>query len=95
MSKRTTRAVAVAAAFVALSVVSPLGAATAATDSFTDKAGDIRHRADLRSVGVDNGARNLRVTVAVRDLVRDPASGVGAAVFIDTDGARFPSTRSA
>jgi len=73
-----------------LSAVSLTEPASAASSTFRDKAGDVSHGGDLRSVRVVNRAKNLWVTITVRDLVPDPASGVGGALFLDTDGQPGP-----
>jgi hypothetical protein len=73
-----------------LSAVSLAEPASAASSTFHDMSGDASHGGDLRSVRVVNGAKNLRVTITMRDLVPDPASGVGGALFVDTDGRRGP-----
>lgn len=78
------------AAAAALSCVLPVQPASAASATFRDKANDVRHGGDLRSVEVANRAKNVWVTVRTRNLVADPDSGVGGAVFLDTDGRPGP-----
>lgn len=85
-----TAAAAVAATLSFASLVPFASPASAATVSFKDKAGDVRHGGDLRSVTVANKPRNVWVTVHTKDLVADPASGIGGAVFLDTDGDQRP-----
>lgn len=62
------------------------GSAHAAGTQRTDPA-DLRHGSDLRSVRVANKADDLVVVTTHRDLRRDPSSGSGGSVFIDTDPA--------
>ena len=80
-------AVAVAAALWCVPLAQPASAAAA---KLGDKAHDVAHGGDLRSVRVANTARALWVTVRTRDLVPEPASGIGGAVFLDTDGRPGP-----
>ena len=74
------------AAAATLSCIVPAQSASAASATFRDKANDVHHGGDLRSVQVTNKAHNVWITIKTRDLVADPASGVGGAVFFDTDG---------
>ena len=46
---------------------------------------DIYHGVDLRKVKVVNGATDLRVTLTHINLRRDPRTGAGGAVYVDTD----------
>lgn len=78
------------AAAATLSCVIAAQPAEAATATFSDQANDVRHGGDLRSVRIDNTAQNVRITIKTADLVADPASGVGGAVFFDTDGDSRP-----
>ena len=78
------------AAAATLSCVIPAQPDSAASATFKDKANDVRHGGDLRSVRVANRANNVWITVRTRDLVADPNSGVGGAVFLDTDGQPGP-----
>lgn len=88
MSKHVFQAATLAAA--AGLALAPLGAASAATSTFHDRAGDVRHGGDLRSVTVANKPKNVWVTVTTRDLTPAPSAGVGGAVFLDTDGQPGP-----
>jgi hypothetical protein len=60
------------------------GPASAASIGVHDPA-DTAHGVDLRSVQVVNGERNLRIVLTHANLRRDPRSGSGGAVYIDTD----------
>jgi hypothetical protein len=87
-----------AARGAAVTVVTSLAllplAANAETASFHDASGDAsgaaRHGADLLSVRVDNGSQNVRIAMTFRNLVPMPRSGIGASVFIDTNGEPGP-----
>ncbi|HEY0903385.1 MAG TPA: hypothetical protein VGE14_05805 [Marmoricola sp.] len=80
---------AVAATALAASAALTLGSASPATaDSIGVKdADDVRHGVDLRSVRVVNSDRNVRIVLTHTNLRRDPRSGAGGAVYIDTDPA--------
>lgn len=66
------------------------GAASAASIGVTDPQ-DTSHGSDLRAVKLKNGERNVVVTTSHTNLRRDPRSGSGGAVYIDTDrGDRGP-----
>jgi hypothetical protein len=87
MPKRTLGLAAVAATLIALP---PAASASAATATFNDRFNDVSHGGDVRTVEVANKARNVWVNVTMRDLEPDPDSGVGGAVFLDTDGQPGP-----
>lgn len=72
------------AAVLAAAVCSP---AQAATKSFDDPR-DPGHSVDLRGVQVRNAAHRVVVTTRYTDLRREPASGAGGAVYLDTDPRR-------
>ena len=78
------------AAAATLFCVIPAEPAAAVSATFNDKANDVRHGGDLRSVRVANAGQNVWITIRTRDLVADPDSGVGGAVFFDTDGDSRP-----
>jgi hypothetical protein len=63
-------------------------AAPAAADSIglRDPA-EISHGVDLRAVEVINGERRLRIVLTHTNLRRDPRTGSGGSVYIDTDRA--------
>ena len=46
---------------------------------------DTSHGSDIVSLQVRNGQENLSVTTTHVDLRRDPATGSGGAIYIDTD----------
>jgi hypothetical protein len=58
--------------------------ATADSIGVTDPA-DTSHGSDLRSVQVRNGDHRVVVTTTHTNLRRDPRSGSGGAIYIDTD----------
>ncbi|MDN4160944.1 hypothetical protein [Nocardioides abyssi] len=76
---------ALAATAAAALVLSVPGAASAATATVTDKAGDIGPGVDLLSVKVVNGKQNVRVVTTHRNLVPSYRSQAGGKVFLDTD----------
>lgn len=78
-----TIAVLPAAATLVLTALAP---ATAASRWVTDPH-DIRHGVDLRAVQVRNSPDRVVVTTTHTDLRRDPATGSGGAVYLDTDPA--------
>jgi hypothetical protein len=60
------------------------------TPSYADSIGatdpsDVKHGVDLRAVHVQNTDTFVRVTLSHDNLRRDPASGAGGAVYLDTD----------
>ncbi len=60
------------------------GTASAASIGVKDPQ-DTFHGSDLRAVHVRNGDHSLVVTTNHTDLRRDPSTGSGGAVYIDTD----------
>jgi hypothetical protein len=80
MRKTLTGAAATAAALT-LSLAAP---ATAESIGVKDPA-DIGHGVDLRAVHVVNGDTGLRIVLNHTNLRRDPKTGSGGAVYIDTD----------
>ena len=80
MSKTCLGAVATAAALT-LGLAAP---AAAASIGVKDPA-DIGPGVDLRAVQVANGERNLRIVLNHTNLRRDPRTGAGGVVYIDTD----------
>lgn len=83
---RTTTLSALASATAVAAVVSLAAPASAAAIGVRD-ADDTRHGSDLRSVVVRHTDRAVVVTTTHDDLRRDPASGSGGAVYLDTDPA--------
>lgn len=75
---------AVIGAAVGTALMATAGSAAAATSSFLDARGDMRHGADMHSVKVVN-EKNVRVVLKVADLVRTYKSGAGVTVYVDTD----------
>ena len=66
---------------VALGVAAP-----AAADSIGVKdPAETAHGVDLRAVHVVNGEKRLRIVLNHTDLRRDPRTGAGGVVYIDTD----------
>jgi hypothetical protein len=75
--------VVVAAAVVAVSVMSP--PASAAERTFTDRTGDVRGGFDVKSVRVVNTGKWIKVRTHHENLRKGPmAPGGGVSVFIDT-----------
>ena len=74
---------AAAAAALTLGLAAP---ASADSIGLRDPA-DINHGVDLRAVHVVNGERNLRIVLNHTNLRRDPRTGAGGAVYIDTRAA--------
>ena len=72
----------VAATTCALALSGP--AAQAASIGITDPA-DANHGVDLRAVRVINGDNAVRIVLTHANLRRDPRSGAGGAVYLDTD----------
>jgi hypothetical protein len=86
---RTPTAIAAGLAATTLTVALP-GAAHAELYG-VDDGRDTSHGSDILALSVRNGPRNLTVTTTHVDLRRDPATGSGGALFIDTDrGDRGP-----
>ena len=82
---RTTLSTAAVLALVA-GLSGPAGSAHAEGVGRTDPR-DHSHGSDLRAVRVAHTADELVVVTSHEDLRRDPSSGSGGAVFIDTDAA--------
>ena len=75
-----------AAASLALLITGLTGPANGAGIGVQDPA-DTAHGSDLRSVVVRNNDNNLVVVTSHTDLRKDPATGSGGAVYVDTDPA--------
>ncbi|HET7388422.1 MAG TPA: hypothetical protein VFJ19_17350 [Nocardioidaceae bacterium] len=73
-----------AAALSAVLTFAVAGPASAASIAMTDPH-DTSRGSDLRAVKLTNGDRNVVVTTTHTNLRRDPMSGSGGAVYIDTD----------
>lgn len=78
-----TTAIAGALSAAALTVLVP-GVAHAERYG-VDDGRDTSHGSDILTLDVQNGPNNLNVTTTHVNLRRDPATGSGGAVFIDTD----------
>jgi len=77
-----------AAATAAAAALSLAPAAPASADIYgIDDPADVHHGVDLRAVQVHNGAKPLRITLFHTNLRRDPRTGAGGSVYIDTDPA--------
>jgi hypothetical protein len=75
-------------ATAALATLATLTAAPAQADSIGVKdPSDTAHGSDLRSVEVTHGRRAITVVTTHTNLRRDPASGSGGIVYLDTDPA--------
>ena len=81
MHKTITTVAALSVAALTLGIAAPANAASIVVKDPQDT----HHGSDLRSVVVRNGERNVVVVTKHTNLRRDPASGSGGAVFIDTD----------
>lgn len=81
MRKITTAAAALSAAALTLGLA---GAAHAELYGIDDP-DDISHGSDILAMQVRNGHENLTVTTIHSNLRRDPATGSGGAIFVDTD----------
>ena len=79
----TTRASGATAVTAAL-VLGLAGTAHAASIGVKDPS-DTGHGSDLRAVQVKNGENNVVVTTSHTNLRRDPASGSGGTIYVDTD----------
>lgn len=77
----TGTAVALSAAALTLGLA---GTAHAGTYGIKDP-NDTHHGSDIRVVEVRNGPNNLHVVSTHQNLRRDPATGSGGVVYIDTD----------
>lgn len=74
----------IAAASVVALLAGLAGPANAASIGIEDPA-DTGHGSDLRAVEVRNNDKNLVVITSHTNLRKDPASGSGGAVYVDTD----------
>ena len=81
MSKSFMGTAAAAVAALTFGLAAP---ANAASIGVKDPA-DIGHGVDLRAVHVNNGDQNLRIVLNHTNLRRDPRTGSGGSVYIDTD----------
>jgi hypothetical protein len=81
MVKLASAAVATAATVATIALASP---ANADSIGVTDPA-DTSHGSDLRAVEVKNGDHRVVVTTTHTNLRRDPRTGSGGAIYIDTD----------
>ena len=81
MLKRLTGTAVLSAATLALGLAAP---ATADSIGVTDPQ-DTSHGSDLRAVHVKNGNHRVVVTTTHTNLRRDPRTGSGGAVYLDTD----------
>ncbi len=81
---RTTITTAAALSLAALAFGAAAPAATADSIGVNDPK-DTFHGSDLRSVEVRNNDKAVRIITTHLNLVRDPDSGQGGRVFIDTD----------
>ena len=81
MFKLASSTAALAAGALTLGLAAP---ASAASIGVKDPA-DIGHGVDLRAVHVVNGEHRARVVLNHTNLRRDPKTGAGGAVYIDTD----------
>lgn len=81
MKKTIASAAAVSLAALTLGLT---GSASADSIGVTDPR-DTSHGSDLRAVQVKNGDRNVVVITSHTNLRRDPSSGSGGAVYVDTD----------
>jgi hypothetical protein len=85
MTNATKRAL--VAATVTAATLGLAGSASAATATFADRVGDMKHGADIASVKVVN-EKNVRVVIQHADLVRSYKSGASGTVWLDTDPAK-------
>jgi hypothetical protein len=81
MSKRLTGTAVLSVVTLALGLAAP---ASADSIGVTDPQ-DTSHGSDLRAVQVKNGNHRVVVTTTHTNLRRDPRTGSGGAVYIDTD----------
>lgn len=84
MSKLSSRATALVSATVTAAVVAIAGSAVAATGTFRDPRGDVRHGVDIHSASLVN-EKNVRVVLKLADLVPSYKSGASVEVYVDTD----------
>ena len=81
MSKTITTTAALSVAALALGLAAPANAASIGVKDPRDS----HHGSDLRSVQLKHGDRNVVVVTTHTNLRRDPKSGSGGAVYLDTD----------
>jgi hypothetical protein len=81
MSKTLKGAAASAAVALALGVAAPASALAMTVEDPVESG----HGVDLHAVRVGNGEKNLRVVLTHTNLRRDPGTGSGGVVYIDTD----------
>lgn len=81
MHKTIASTAALTAAVLTLGLTAPAQAASIGVKDPQDTS----HGSDLRAVHVRNGAHRVVVTTNHTNLRRDPASGSGGAVYVDTD----------
>lgn len=81
MHKTIASAAAVSVAALTLGLAGPASAASIGVKDPQDTG----HGSDLRSVQLRNGDRNVVVITTHTNLRRDPRSGSGGAVYVDTD----------
>ena len=77
----------IAAVALSTAALGTLAAPTAAHAELygVDDVRDTDHGSDILAESIRNGRANLTVTTFHEDLRRDPATGSGGAIFIDTD----------
>lgn len=81
MRKTFIGAAATAAAALTLSLAGPASAERYGIDDPAESG----HGVDLLAASVVNGQRNLRIVLTHTNLRRDPRTGAGGTVYIDTD----------
>lgn len=81
MSRTIATTAALAVTALTLSLAAPANAASIGVKDPKDS----HHGSDLRSVAVKHGNRNVVVVTTHTNLRRDPKSGSGGAVYLDTD----------
>ena len=87
---RTTSLAAAAAAAATTAVLTaglagPLAGSASAESYGIDDPADVHHGVDLRAVHINHAKHNVRITLSHTNLRRDPSTGAGGAVYIDTD----------
>lgn len=75
----------IAAAATAAALTSGLAAAAQADSIGVRDRADVQHGVDLRAVHVNHADHNVWVTLNHTNLRRDPSTGSGGAVYLDTD----------
>jgi hypothetical protein len=81
MRKTTAAAVALSTAALTLGLAGPAHAELYGIDDPQDTF----HGSDIRALQIRNGQENLYVTTYHSDLRRDPATGSGGRIYVDTD----------